>query len=311
MNLRQMEVFHAIMRAGSVTGAAKLLHVTQPAVSAVLRHCEDQLRIKLFERSGGRLHPTPEAEAIFPDIANIFQRVETVSRVAADLAGGRLGNITIAATFAVANGPLAEAAAHFSRLRPSVRFSIHALPTHQVIDRVSRREADFGLGFAPISDPAVEAEILASAEIACIMSDDHPLSREEFITVEKLAGHPIITYAPHTPIGAPVEAAFRESDVELIRSVQVNYSMTAFVLAAHGAGVALVEPLLLSAASMPSLVSRPFRPAITVDTMLIHPIGRGQTRTIRSFIDVLKAKFSKTYGGPAAGSDESVHHPDL
>ena len=57
MNLRQMEVFHAIMRAGSVTCAARLLNVTQPAVSTVLRHCETQLRVKLFDRTGGRLHP--------------------------------------------------------------------------------------------------------------------------------------------------------------------------------------------------------------------------------------------------------------
>ncbi|CAH1663039.1 LysR family transcriptional regulator [Chelatococcus asaccharovorans] len=305
MNLRQMEVFHAIMRAGSVTGAARLLNVTQPAVSAVLRHCEDQLRIKLFERTGGRLQPTPEAEAIFPDIANIFHRVETVSRVANDLAGGRLGNITVAATFAIANGPLAEAVAEFSRFKPSVRFSVHALPTHQVIDRVSRREADFGLGFGPIRDPAVEAELLASAEIACIMPIDHPLAQEEVITVEKLAGHPIITYAPHTPIGGPVETAFRDCDMELVRAVQVNYSMTAFVLAARGAGIALVEPLLLSAASMPSLVARRFEPRITVETMLIHPIGRGQTRTMQSFIDTLRTRMAATYGTvlPEPGED--------
>ena len=121
MNLRQMEVFHAIMRAGSVTGAARLLNVTQPAVSTVLRHCESQLRVKLFDRIGGRLHPTPEAHAIYPDIANIFQRVETVTRVTQDLVGGRLGHITVAATFSAANGPLASAVAEFTRKRTSTR----------------------------------------------------------------------------------------------------------------------------------------------------------------------------------------------
>ena len=278
------------MRAGSITGAARLLNVTQPAVSMVLRHCEDQLRIKLFERAGGRLRPTPEAEAIFPDIANIFQRVETVSRMATDLAGGRLGNVTVAATFAIANGPLAAAVAEFSRSHPDVRFAIQALPSAQVIDRVARREADFGLGFGPLNDPAVEGELLDRPPIACIMPADHPLARHAEISPDMLLDHPVITYAPHTPIGQLVEAAFKGRSTPLVRGVQVNYSMTAFILAAQGAGIALVEPLLLRVAAIPLLVTRPFLPKACVDIMLIRPIGRGETRTGRRFLEVFRQK---------------------
>src|SRR3546814_6538313 len=89
MNRRQMEVFHAIMQTGSVTAAARVLHVTQPAVSAVLKHCEEQLGLKLFERTGGRLQPTREAEAIFPDIAGVFGQLEEVKDLTQDLAAGR------------------------------------------------------------------------------------------------------------------------------------------------------------------------------------------------------------------------------
>jgi len=64
MNLRQLEVFNAIMRFGSVTGAARELGVSQPAVSKILRHAEDQLGMRLFERLNGRLQPTMEAKAI-------------------------------------------------------------------------------------------------------------------------------------------------------------------------------------------------------------------------------------------------------
>ena len=74
MNLRHLEVFHAIMQAGSVTGAAHLLNVTQPAVSNVLRHAEQQMKFRLFERVAGRLQPTPEARDLFPDVQEIFGR---------------------------------------------------------------------------------------------------------------------------------------------------------------------------------------------------------------------------------------------
>ena len=291
MNLRQMEVFHAIMRAGSVTGAARLLNVTQPAVSTVLRHCEAQLRVRLFDRTGGRLHPTPEAHAIYPDIANIFQRVDTVTRMTQDLVGGRLGQITVAATFTAANGPIAASVAEFAQKRPAVRVAIHALPSAQVIDRVARREADFGLCYAPARDPAIEVEELSSSEVAAILPRAHPLARLETIPVEALAGQEIITYAPHTAVGKLVEEAFRQARITPTQRLQVNYSMTAFILAAQGAGIALVEPLLLASANTPSLIARPIQPRMEVRTLLIHAIGRPPTKTSTRLLELIRLNF--------------------
>src|SRR3546814_16493658 len=91
MNLRQMEVFHAIMVTGSITGAARLLNVTQPAVSTVLKHGESQLKMKLFVRVAGPLHTQPEAEAVFPRAASIFGRPDSGSLPTQDLVGSRRG----------------------------------------------------------------------------------------------------------------------------------------------------------------------------------------------------------------------------
>ena len=68
------------MQAGSVTGAAHSLNVTQPAISNMLKHTEQQLKFKLFERIGGRLHPTPEAADLLPDVNEIFGRIGTLNR---------------------------------------------------------------------------------------------------------------------------------------------------------------------------------------------------------------------------------------
>jgi DNA-binding transcriptional LysR family regulator len=59
MNLRQIEVFRAMMLAGSVTDAARLLHVSQPGISRMLGHIELQLGLTLFERGRGKLRPAP------------------------------------------------------------------------------------------------------------------------------------------------------------------------------------------------------------------------------------------------------------
>lgn len=75
MNLRQLEVFYAIMQAGTVSGAARLLHVSQPNVTRVLAHTEQQLGFALFERVKGRLVPTQEAKALLPEAEKVYQQL--------------------------------------------------------------------------------------------------------------------------------------------------------------------------------------------------------------------------------------------
>src|SRR6202166_2684388 len=179
MNLRHMEVFHAIMRTGSVTSAARSLNVTQPAVSAVLKHCESQLNMKLFTRVSGRLQPTPEAKAIFPEIAAIFGRVEAVNLLTQDLVGGRLGTLSIAASFPIANGYLAKAVATFIAARPNVRVALQSLTSPLVLDRVINREVELGIAYEPVVRSEVETRVLMHAGIACVMAADHPLARRK------------------------------------------------------------------------------------------------------------------------------------
>ena len=72
MRLRHIEVFNAVMQTGSVSAAARLINITQPAVSRTLQHAELQLGFALFQRARGRLTPTNEALALFPHIGQDF-----------------------------------------------------------------------------------------------------------------------------------------------------------------------------------------------------------------------------------------------
>ena len=70
MRLRHIEVFHAVYSAGSITGAAKLLNVSQPSVSKVLAHAEQQLGFQLFNRVKGKIIPTKEAERLIDHVTD-------------------------------------------------------------------------------------------------------------------------------------------------------------------------------------------------------------------------------------------------
>jgi DNA-binding transcriptional LysR family regulator len=284
MNLRHMEVFHAIMRTGSVTGAARALNVTQPAVSAILKHCEGQLKMKLFARVSGRLQPTAEAKAIFPEIDAIFGRVDAVNALTQDLVGGRLGTLSVAAAFPIANGYLAKAVATFVVERPNVRVALQSLTSPQVLDRVVHREVELGIAYEPVVSSEVETKVLMRTGIACVMASGHPLARRKEVAVKDLEPYSIITYLPQALSRIYVDRALSAAGIVPNIVAQVSLSLTGIMLARHGAGVALVEPLLVASMGLPGVVTRPLKPRIDVKTLLIRHKTAPQSKIMNEFV---------------------------
>ncbi len=289
INFRHLEVFNAIMRTGSMTAAARSLHISQPAVSEMLKQAEARMKIQLFERTGGRLVPTPEARALFPDVAAAFGRLDAVDRQIQDLAGGRLGNLSLAAAFPIANGYLTKAVATFLASKPSVQVSLQSLTSPQVAERVAIGEAELGVAYNFESlSRAVEAEVLVHSAIACVLPDTHPLAKYEEIDLKDLAPYPIITYLPQAVLRGFVDRALADAGVAPVVSVQVSLSLTGIMMSYYGAGIALVEPFLMTSLPFPGLVARPLRPYITLKTLLIRANGAPRSLIANEFVDALK-----------------------
>src|SRR6185295_15891903 len=89
MNARQLEIFHAVMRSGTITGAAAFLGISQPAVSKAMRAIEQQLGFKLLRPIKGRLYPTPEAQRLLPEATASFQKANPAVRLSSHLLPAR------------------------------------------------------------------------------------------------------------------------------------------------------------------------------------------------------------------------------
>src|SRR5690554_3829321 len=98
LNVRHLEIFRAVVKSGTVTGAGLALHISQPAVTKALRLLEQELDLTLFHRLGGRLVCTPEANALLPEIDRLFGNLDSVKQVATEIRHGVRGRLTIAAS---------------------------------------------------------------------------------------------------------------------------------------------------------------------------------------------------------------------
>lgn len=292
MTLRQLETLYAIMRAGSVTAAARNLHVTQPAVSAVLKHTEQQLGMKLFERIGGRLHPTPEALSLLPDLEEIFGRIDTVSRAVQELRDGRTGKLVLATSPTLVNAFLPQAIAALRAATPGLNVVVHSLPTPMAIARVSRREADMGLVYAPVADAALDAEDLITTEMAVVVPRDHALARKAAVHARDLRGESVISTGPRTRLGTLVEEACqREGEAPPTIGIEASSSLAACMMVSCGAGVGLVDRSIELSGRFDDLAFRAFRPRIDVQIQLVFPRDRPRSRASAQLAEWLRRKY--------------------
>ena len=267
------------MQAGSVTAAARNLNITQPAVSNVLKHAEQQLEFKLFQRIAGRLHPTPEASDLLPDVSEIFGRVGTLNRLIQDIRDGRSGRLVIATSPTLVHAFLPRAIALFRSRSPAVHVSIQSLPTPLAIERVARREVDMGIVYAPVADPGVDAQDLVTTEIACVVRKKHALARKRRISAADLAGESVISLGATTRLGTLIEEECRKAGAPIPHvAIEASSSLAACLMAAEGAGVALVDGSTALSGKIGDLVYRPFHPRIRVRVQLIYPRDRPRSR---------------------------------
>ncbi|RYD87130.1 MAG: LysR family transcriptional regulator, partial [Sphingomonadales bacterium] len=149
MRLRQIEVFHSVYVNGSISAAARALHVSQPAVSKVIHHTQDQLGLRLFDLVRGRLVPTPEAHALFREVSDVFGRISSLQQAIRNIksdGGGHL-RIAVVPSLGLAVAPLA-----ISRFRakfPDVTFDVQTLHHADLFRALYERECDIAFAYDP------------------------------------------------------------------------------------------------------------------------------------------------------------------
>ena len=292
MTLRQLETLYNVIKAGSITAAARNLNVTQPAISAVIKHTEQQLKMKLFERFGGRLHPAPEVLALLPDLEEIFGRIDTVNRVIQELCDGRTGKLVVATSPTLANALLPQAVAAVRRSSPKVHVCVYSLPTPMAIACVSRREADIGIVYAPVDDPALDSEHLITTEIACVVPRGHALARKREIHAQDLANESVISTGSHTRLGTLIdEACEREGQSPPWVGIEASSSFAACMMVSRGAGVALVDRSIELNCNFDDLKFKPFSPRVDIRIHIIFPRDRPRSRASTQLANWFRSQY--------------------
>jgi len=247
--LRQLQFFVAAAEAGSVSGAARALSISQSSVTEAIRALEDDLGVLLFDRQARGLVITHKGSAFLRHARQILADVATARTAFRDEAETATGRLSLGVTSLVAGYVLSDILSRFRRAFPQVDLSVIEDNGDYLQHLLIGGELDVAvLLTSSVKDRmALQVETLVVSPYRLWLPLGHPLAQQEAIALEELAGQPLIqlmvdeieesTRRLTAALPVKPEVAFRTRSVEAVRS-----------LVATGAGLAI----------LPSLVYRPW-----------------------------------------------------
>lgn len=287
MRLRHIEVFNAIMLTGSVSAAARLINITQPAVSRTLQHAELQLGFPLFQRIKGRLTPTTEALTLYPHIEKLFAQLDEVQRLATNLRTASVaGELRILTVLALSYEVLPRALKTFREKHPGIAVTVESLHSPQIMSALLLQQADVGFAFSPVVHPALMQESLADSRMVCVAPKgmlSRALVRNGSVALHDLAALPVVGLDSRDPVGTSLSQACRQAGVGFQQAVvTVQTYHAALAMAHHGLGVALVDGCTAGSADRTKVDVLALEPHIPVPVRALRLAGRPDSVAVRS-----------------------------
>lgn len=284
MDVRQVEHFLAVVDNGGFSAAARSLYVAQPSLSQSIRKLEDGLGVLLFDRESRRVSLTAAGKRFEQPARNLMSRVTRTQHVAREIAGLRIGQLTLAATGTLATDPLPALIHRFNGLQPGIRFRIvDPLTRKELLAAVGRGAADLGLTSMSRSDPRLQWHHLGSQEIVIVLPPQLRCWPSGSLSLEDLDGlefvvpstgssdDPITRHAiQNRPVRVAVECATWGPVVKLVHS---------------GAGATFLSRTVAERHFDPSLV-RSIEPPVMREVGLVHRRGP-LTPTAAAFVSTV------------------------
>ena len=274
------------MRAGSVTAAAALLRLSQPTISKLIAQLEHELKLKLFDRTSGRLVPRQEAHSLLRNVDKVFHALDDVGRYAEQLARSHTGHIRIAATSSLGAYFLPIAVADFMNAHPDVRITLRTGSTSYVKEWVASEQAD--IGFVTDSPPVIgmmTERFQERPDAICLLPYGHVLAKKKMILPSDLRNTRVISVERDTSFNHLIKRALIEAGVSDQMVLETNRAMTAWALVTQDVGVTVVNPFAAFCChSQGNVLLRPFKVVANYSVDVIRASSQLKSLLIEEFL---------------------------
>ena len=289
MRLRHIEIFHAVYSCGSITRAAEVLNVSQPSVSKVLAHAEQQLGYALFDRVRGKLIPTPEADRLYVHVTRVNDSVDRLRQVASNLGSVETGMIRVAATTAFGIDFLPGAIASYREMHPDIIFGVETLRHEELPGALLESRIDLALAFDPNNMPGIRGELLGYGRFVVLSPPGLKFNKSGALRLDDMIGLPFIRLDNQGPLDRLLNTHMDSSDIKLdTRAIAGSYQL-AKVLVSHGVGLCISDEVTARSDSGDEVMIHQLEPELKFRISALHADGEPMSLICRNFVDHLGA----------------------
>jgi DNA-binding transcriptional LysR family regulator len=301
MRLRHIELFHAVLTTGSLTGAADLLNISQPAASKALQHAEHQLGFALFSRVRGRLQPTEQALLLRHRVDRIIHDLHDLQRLTANISRPESYPLRVTCTPTLAQALVPDAATLLRKTFPDTTAELFTQHSAEMCQSLMLHEADIGLTLQDASHPGLHQEPLCHGHVMVIAPPGW-WSAEELaqpLPVAALAGQPMIGIAVQDALGRMLQSHLTQIEPPPRTSVWVQTYQLACALVAQGEGLALVDPFTALRGAGAAVQTRPLKLQLDVVLYALYRVDSALNPMQKQFLERVSQLARNMLASPA------------
>lgn len=188
-----MRAFFAIVEEGNISHAAIRLGIAQPALSRQMKHLEENLHVKLFERGSRRIRLTEAGQVLYSRVENILGMVDGTVREIKEIGSGTKGTIRIGTITTSGAMILPDLIAEFRKLYPDVTFEIWEAEGARILELLDSRLIEIAITRTQVDNLAYELLVLPNEPLVVVMNSNNIFGEDdETVRLEELKDQPLI-----------------------------------------------------------------------------------------------------------------------
>lgn len=306
VTVRQLRAFVAVLEASSFSEAARTMHLSQAALSGLIKELESRVGVRLLDRSTRRVSPSVIGEAFEPMARRVLSNLNEALEGLTNLKELRRGLVRLAAPETLSCTLLPELIAAYGSKHPGVDVRFDDVPIQQVIAGLQNGSTDIGFGPAGvITDDSVKVHLMCADPLWVALRPDDPLSACETVSWKQLRDRPLINFMPNIAVNVLSSVPPRHHPKEMVPVHRVN---TALAMLRVRQGAVICPSMAAALARGFGLMFLPLtQPAVRWKIAAFTPSPASLSPAVESFLSFALGfthgqATTRPYRGPALGT---------
>ncbi len=285
-DVRSIEVFRAVVEAGSATAAAENLKVSQPAVTRSIAEFEQKCGLNLFRRGRHGMTLTPDGKLLYEEVLRSYVGLDRIASAVRAIQSGKRGDLRIVSIPALVEGSVGRLLGEFARANSEVRLQIAVETQEGVLRAVALELADLGFLFGPVSpQPHIDAAPIGTRRMLVVLPADHSLALKPSLRIDDLVDERIIMISPPHTIRSIVELRFFEAAArQPLVACEAATQKAVVAMVGTGAGVAFIDSEVANQIDGRLVATVPLEPAVTWTIQTVRNKDRYISGPLRSLL---------------------------